>query len=164
MTAPFFRRISGRQGKHLAHAVSPGNEPPGHETPAGRFDLTHSHLESRGCFLVGVETHATAIAHGHEPEIEEVFVPAQIRHHRYEAMVDPAETPLYPADPGDIYWLCKAPFHHGAPCNPDDGKFAIEVDTTTESDRMNSSYLSIRCGEIEIDTTTRFASLRPRCC
>lgn len=164
MISPLFRWIADRQGKHLARAVLPGDESPGHETPARGFDLAHGDLEPRCRFLVGVEAHAMTIANGHEPEIEEVFIPAQIRHHRYKAMVDPAETPLYPADPGGIYGLCMAPFHHGAPCNPDAGPFAIEVDTTTGRDRMNSSYLLISCGEIEVDTTTRLESLLTRPC
>jgi hypothetical protein len=164
MIVPFFQRSISRQGKHLAHTVSPGYESPGHKPPAGSFNLAHGDLEPRGRFLVGVEAHAMAITHGHEPEIEEVFIPGQIHHHRDEAMVDPAEASRYPSDPGGIYGLYRAGFHHGAPCNPGEGQFAIEVDTTTGRDRTNSLYLLITCGEIEIDTTTRFASLRPRCC
>jgi hypothetical protein len=95
--------MTHRQRQDLTQAIPMGDEAPFYQIAAGQNNFVYADLDPRCRLFVGVETQTAAIAHSHEPQVEQILVPAELRHHRDETMVYPAEAAFDFADAPRIY-------------------------------------------------------------
>lgn len=98
----------------MAYPLAVRDEILGDEPCASGGNLTDRDLESGSGLLIGVKAHALPVAHGHEPEVQEILIPAEALHQRNETMIDPAEAAGYPAYPSRVDGISGMASLHGA--------------------------------------------------